>query len=85
MDFSYEQVAVFAQQRGLLYFFLIFTAICVYALWPKNKTKFDHAAQIPLPMKLSTISTIITPARWPQNGLMAHLRRWRVPRWSVRS
>jgi cytochrome c oxidase cbb3-type subunit 4 len=48
MDFSYEQVAVFAQQSGLLYFFLIFTAICVYALWPKNKSKFDHAAQIPL-------------------------------------
>ena len=48
MDFSYEQVAVFAQQSGLLYFFLIFSAICVYALWPRNKAKFDHAAQIPL-------------------------------------
>ena len=48
MDFSYEQVAAFAQQSGLLYFFLIFAAICVYALWPKNTAKFDQAAQIPL-------------------------------------
>ena len=48
MDFSYEQVATFAQQSGLVYFCLIFVAICVYALWPKNKSKFDHAAQIPL-------------------------------------
>jgi cytochrome c oxidase cbb3-type subunit IV len=48
MDLSYEQVAIFAQQSGLLYFFVIFSAICIYALWPKNKTKFDQAAQIPL-------------------------------------
>ncbi len=48
MDFSYEQVAIFAQQSGLVYFVVIFSAICIYALWPKNKSKFDHAAQIPL-------------------------------------
>jgi cytochrome c oxidase cbb3-type subunit 4 len=48
MEFTYEQVAAFAQQSGIVYFFVIFGSICVYALWPRNKEKFDHAAQIPL-------------------------------------
>jgi cytochrome c oxidase cbb3-type subunit IV len=47
MDFTYEQVAAFAQQSGLIYFFLIFCFIIVYAVWPKNKEKFDHASRIP--------------------------------------
>jgi len=47
MELSYEQVAAFAQQGGTVYFFLLFLAIVVYAVWPKNKAKFDHAAQIP--------------------------------------
>jgi cytochrome c oxidase cbb3-type subunit IV len=48
MEFSYEQVAAFAQQSGLIYFFLIFCAIVVYAMWPKNKEKFDEASRMPL-------------------------------------
>lgn len=47
MEFSYEQVAMFAQQSGLIYFFLIFCFIVVYAVWPKNKEKFDRASRIP--------------------------------------
>lgn len=47
MDFSYEQVAAFAQQGGLVYFFVLFLAVIVYALWPRNKAGFDAAAQIP--------------------------------------
>jgi cytochrome c oxidase cbb3-type subunit 4 len=47
MSFEYETVAAFAQQGGLIYFFLIFLAVIVYAVWPRNKAKFDDAAQIP--------------------------------------
>jgi cytochrome c oxidase cbb3-type subunit IV len=47
MSTEYESIAAFAQQGGLLYFFLIFLAVVVYALWPRNKAKFDEAAQIP--------------------------------------
>ncbi len=47
MELSYEQVAAFAQQGGTVYFFLLFLAIVVYAVRPKNKAKFDEAARIP--------------------------------------
>jgi cytochrome c oxidase cbb3-type subunit IV len=47
MSVEYEQIAAFAQQGGLLYFFLIFLAVIVYAVWPRNKARFDDAAQIP--------------------------------------
>jgi cytochrome c oxidase cbb3-type subunit 4 len=33
---------------GLLYFFGMFVAVLVYALWPRNKKKFDEASTIPL-------------------------------------
>ena len=29
-------------------FFVIFVAILAYALWPRNRAKFDHAAKLPL-------------------------------------
>ena len=45
---SYEQVAGFAQSWGLIYFILMFAAICVYALWPDNEDKFNRAAHMPL-------------------------------------
>jgi cytochrome c oxidase cbb3-type subunit IV len=45
---SYEQLSAFAQTSGMIYFIAIFTGVCVYALWPKNKAKFDRAARIPL-------------------------------------
>ena len=41
-------LANFAQTVGLLYFVGMFLAIAVYAFWPRNKTRFDEAAQIPL-------------------------------------
>ncbi len=47
MELSYEQVAAFAQQGGTIYFFVLFLAIVAYAVWPKNKAKFDEAARIP--------------------------------------
>lgn len=47
MELTYEQVAAFAQQGGTVYFFLLFLAIVAYAVWPKNKARFDAAARIP--------------------------------------
>ena len=29
-------------------FFVIFLAILTYALWPRNRDTFDHAANLPL-------------------------------------
>jgi cytochrome c oxidase cbb3-type subunit 4 len=29
-------------------FFVIFLAILAYALWPRNRDKFDYAAKLPL-------------------------------------
>ncbi|MFN3858037.1 MAG: cbb3-type cytochrome c oxidase subunit 3 [Caulobacter sp.] len=45
---TYETVASFAQQAGLIYFGLIFLAGSAYALWPRNKDTFQRAASIPL-------------------------------------
>ncbi|MEP3275082.1 MAG: cbb3-type cytochrome c oxidase subunit 3 [Stappiaceae bacterium] len=46
--FGYNELAGFAQTWGLLYFVLLFIGILAYALWPKNKKRFDDAANIPL-------------------------------------
>ena len=40
--------AAFAQTWGLVYFVAMFLAVVVYALWPKNRKRFDDAARIPL-------------------------------------
>ncbi|ODN72353.1 cbb3-type cytochrome c oxidase subunit 3 [Methylobrevis pamukkalensis] len=45
---TYDQFAGFAQTWGLLYFFLIFTGVVIYALWPRNRKTFEAAARIPL-------------------------------------
>jgi cytochrome c oxidase cbb3-type subunit 4 len=45
---SYETVARFSQQAGLIYFGLIFLAGVAYALWPSKKAEFQHAARMPL-------------------------------------
>ena len=45
---SYDAAAAFAQTWGLVYFVVIFAAVLVYALWPRNAPKFRDAAQIPL-------------------------------------
>ena len=45
---AYEDVLTFAQSWGAVYFILMFAAAFAYAYWPGNKTKFGHAARIPL-------------------------------------
>ncbi|MFP4518171.1 MAG: cbb3-type cytochrome c oxidase subunit 3 [Oceanicaulis sp.] len=44
----YEFLASFAQTWGLLMFVAFFAGAAVYALWPKNKEKFEEAARVPL-------------------------------------
>lgn len=41
-------VALFSQEWGLVYFFIIFLCVLAYALWPKNRRSFSEAAKIPL-------------------------------------
>lgn len=45
---QYEQIAHFASTYGLIYFIILFAGVLAYAFWPKNKEKFDRAAQLPL-------------------------------------
>ncbi len=33
---------------GVVFFTVMFAIVLVYALWPRNKKKFDHAARLPL-------------------------------------
>lgn len=45
---TYTFLAQLAQSAGLLYFVCAFLAVCAYALWPRNKARFEEAAAIPL-------------------------------------
>jgi len=45
---AYEDVLAFAQSWGAVYFSLMFAVAFIYAWWPKNRPRFEQAAQIPL-------------------------------------
>jgi cytochrome c oxidase cbb3-type subunit 4 len=45
---TYAFLAHIAQSVGVVYFMAIFLAVVAYALWPRNKARFDEAASIPL-------------------------------------
>ncbi|TNE34845.1 MAG: cbb3-type cytochrome c oxidase subunit 3 [Alphaproteobacteria bacterium] len=45
---DYHAMSHFAQSYGLLYLFGLFIIVLAYALWPRNKEKFDKAARLPL-------------------------------------
>jgi len=45
---THQTVSAFAQSWGLIYLLILFVAVCGYALWPRNKGKFDRAARMPL-------------------------------------
>lgn len=45
---SYDEIATFSKSWGLVYLTLLFLGVCAYAFWPRNKTKFDRAARMPL-------------------------------------
>ena len=45
---NYDGIAHIVKLGGTVLFFLIFISVIAYALWPKNKSKFDRAASLPL-------------------------------------
>jgi cytochrome c oxidase cbb3-type subunit IV len=45
---TYQFLAGFAQTGGLLYFVAMFLLVAIYALWPRNRSRFDAAARMPL-------------------------------------
>lgn len=48
MNSTYTLLASIAQQVGILFFMGIFLGVTAYAVWPKNREKFNSAAEIPL-------------------------------------
>jgi len=44
----YEVLSRFAQTWGMLYFLAIFAVAGAYALWPRNRSEFQRAAQLPM-------------------------------------
>lgn len=45
---SYDEFRHFADTYGLIYLMLLFAGVVAYALWPRNRKKFEKAARIPL-------------------------------------
>ena len=45
---TYHDFAEFARSWGLVYLLLMFAAAVAYAMWPRNRKKFERAARIPL-------------------------------------
>ena len=45
---TYEAVSRFAQQGGSIYFSLLFAADLIYALRPRNRSRFAAATRMPL-------------------------------------
>ncbi len=45
---DYETLRAVGGTVGLIIFVLVFAGVLAYALWPRNKKKFEHAAHIPL-------------------------------------
>ncbi|MFT5538848.1 MAG: cytochrome c oxidase cbb3-type subunit 4 [Alphaproteobacteria bacterium] len=42
---QYEDIARFAGTWGLLYMIVLFAIGVAYALWPKNRAKFERASR----------------------------------------
>jgi|APSaa5957512535_1039671.scaffolds.fasta_scaffold208655_2 cytochrome c oxidase cbb3-type subunit IV len=45
---TFDTLSYVAQTWGLMFLMVLFAASVGYALWPRNKAKFDRAAQMPL-------------------------------------
>ncbi len=45
---DYEFVVMVTQIAALLLFVALFVAVLIYALWPGNRKRFDHASRLPL-------------------------------------
>jgi cytochrome c oxidase cbb3-type subunit 4 len=45
---TYDLASYLVQIWGAIFFLALFAGVVTYALWPANKSGFDHAARIPL-------------------------------------
>ena len=45
---TFQDVSAFAQTWGLIFLIVMFVIAVGYALWPRNKAKFQRAANLPL-------------------------------------
>ena len=45
---DYETIRSFAGTWGLVALVAMFVGVVAYALWPRNRKKFDRASRIPL-------------------------------------
>jgi len=45
---SYDTLAHVIKMGGTITFFSLFLVAIIYAIWPKNRAKFDKAARQPL-------------------------------------
>ena len=48
MTDTYTALAHFAQSWGLVYFFLVFCGVVIFALRPSSKKRYEDAARLPL-------------------------------------
>jgi len=48
MESTYEFVKVVSGTVGIVFFMTIFLGVTAYAIWPKNRVRFNSAAEIPL-------------------------------------
>ena len=47
MSPTYQFFSQLAETWVLIYFFVLFVAVLVYALWPSRQKQFDEAARMP--------------------------------------
>ena len=45
---TYEAVAHFAQNWGLVYFFVAFVGVAIFVFRPRSRQTYDAAARMPL-------------------------------------
>jgi cytochrome c oxidase cbb3-type subunit 4 len=45
---SYEAAVRFTENWGLIYFFVVFIVVVALALRPSLKSRYDHAAHLPV-------------------------------------
>lgn len=45
MTFEHETFVAIAKSFGLFYLIALSIGVLIYAFWPSNKGKFDHAAR----------------------------------------
>lgn len=45
---EYADMAIFARSWGMVFLMILFGGAVLFAIWPGNRAKFEHAARLPL-------------------------------------